>query len=295
MLHLRKTHQTRWLGWLELFRVHTIGSIQSTRNVQCTLDCTSDNVVFNLVCAYMIKDVNKCKKARCTCNGLPCSGQVWILDYTYANCVDQTSTRIFYEVLAAENLIIFGADVSNTFAEAPPPKQGFYIHPDKVFCNWWVNHKKCNPIPPGAVILALLAMQGHPKSPKLWGKHADCILCKVGLFPTTHEPCLYLGIINGQRVLFLWQVDDFAIACSDESTANCFFDMLDKKLMIPLKQISLLNLYNGLNVIQTWDFIKINCSVGRRGTNWAQSSPDLDWYLEILAETHHWRSRPWLP
>jgi hypothetical protein len=67
----------------------------------------------------MIKDVNKRKKAQCTCDGLPCSGQVWILDYTYANCVDQTSAQIFYVVLVAESIIIFGADVSNAFAEAP--------------------------------------------------------------------------------------------------------------------------------------------------------------------------------
>jgi hypothetical protein len=52
----------------------------------------------------------------------------WILDYTHTNCVDQTSTRIFYAVTAAENLIIFGADVSNAFAEAPPPKTGI-LHP----------------------------------------------------------------------------------------------------------------------------------------------------------------------
>ncbi len=62
---------------------------------------------------------------------LPQSGQVWILDYTYANFVDQTSARIFYAFSSAENLLIFGADVSNAFAEAPPPKQGFYIQPDK--------------------------------------------------------------------------------------------------------------------------------------------------------------------
>jgi hypothetical protein len=124
----------------------------------------------------------------------------------------------------AENLIIFGADVSNAFAEAPPPKQGFYIRPDKAFCNWWVNHKKRDPIPHGAMIPILLAMQGHPKSPRLWEKHADRILHKIGLFLTTHEPCLYSGIINGLRVLFLQQVDDFAVACSDESTANRLLD-----------------------------------------------------------------------
>jgi hypothetical protein len=194
--------QDDWSNWngsefIQLDQCKTQGMFSEPRVI------TSEEAVFNLVWTYMIKDGNKWKKARCTCDGLPRSGQVWIPDYTYTNCVDQTSARIFYVVTAAENLIIFGADVSNAFAEAPPPKQGFYIQPDKALCDWWVNHKKRDPIPQGAVIPVLLAMQGHPESPRLWEKHADRILRKIGLFPTTHEPCLYLGIINGQRVLFL--------------------------------------------------------------------------------------------
>ena len=47
---------------------------------------------------------------------------VQILSETYANCVNQTSARLFYAVAAAENHLVFGADVSNAFAEAPPPK-----------------------------------------------------------------------------------------------------------------------------------------------------------------------------
>jgi hypothetical protein len=79
----------------------------------------------------------------------------------------QTSAKIFYAVSAAENLLILNADVSNAFEEAPPPKQGYYIRPDKAFHDWWVNHKKCPPIPPGAVITGLSAVQGHPESPRL--------------------------------------------------------------------------------------------------------------------------------
>jgi hypothetical protein len=37
---------------------------------------TSEEAVFNLVWTYMIKDVDKRKKAQCTCNGSPQSGQV---------------------------------------------------------------------------------------------------------------------------------------------------------------------------------------------------------------------------
>ena len=78
-------------------------------------------------------EVDGCKKAWCTCDGSPRAGKRCVLDYTYANCVDHTSSRLFYAVVAAENLMIFGADVSNAFGEAPPPKQGFYIRPDKTF------------------------------------------------------------------------------------------------------------------------------------------------------------------
>ncbi len=61
-------------------------------------------------------------------------------------------------------------------------------------------------------------------------------------------------------MLFLRQVDDFAIACAEESTATQLVDMLDEELTIPLKHMGLLDLYNSLDVIQTHDYVKINCS-----------------------------------
>jgi hypothetical protein len=48
----------------------------------------------------------------------------------------------FYGIVAAENLLSYGADFSNAFAEALPPKQDFYIYPDGAFHEWWVNCKK---------------------------------------------------------------------------------------------------------------------------------------------------------
>ena len=75
----------------------------------------SNEAVFNLVWSYGIKAIDARKKARCTCDGSPRSGQVRILDETYANCVDQTSARLFYGIAAAENLLVYGSDVSNFF------------------------------------------------------------------------------------------------------------------------------------------------------------------------------------
>jgi hypothetical protein len=85
------------------------------------------------------------------------------------------------------------------------------------------------------MIPILLAMQGHPELPQLWEKHADAFLHDLGLTPTVHEPCLYSGIINGNRVIFMCQVDDFAIGAPDAHTADVLLDMLDECLTIPIK------------------------------------------------------------
>jgi hypothetical protein len=217
---------------------------------------TKDDAVFHLVWTYAIKAVDGRKKARCVCDGSMRSGMVRILDKTYANCVDQTSSRLFYAVSAAENLLVFGADVSNAFAKAPPPRQGFFVRPDRAFHEWWVNHKKRPPIPDGHVIPILSAMQGHPESPRLWEKHADAILREIGLTPTIHEPCLYSGIINNNRVLLKRQVDDFALAAPDAKTADVLLDLIDDKLKIPVKRQGYLDMYNGIDVLQTRHYIK---------------------------------------
>ena len=68
--------------------------------------------------------------------------------------------------------------------------------------------------------------------------------------PTTHKPCLYSGIVNGERVLFKRQADDFELAVPSERTANIIFDMIDDRLTFPLKRMGLVNLFNGIDVLQ---------------------------------------------
>ena len=92
------------------------------RPVWGAVPATDRYSIFNLVWAYVVKELDKRKKARCTCDGSTRGGQVRVLDYTYANCVDQKSSRIFYAVAAeTENLLVYGADVANAFSKAPPP------------------------------------------------------------------------------------------------------------------------------------------------------------------------------
>ena len=212
---------------------------------------------FNIVWQYDIKHDGR-KKARGTCDGSTRGNVVRVLDHTYAGTPDHVGQRIFFGTCAAENLIVYGSDASNAFAEAGPPRQGINLFIDRSFREWWVS-KGRSPIPDGWVVPLLLAMQGHPESPRLWERHIDSIIRQLGLTPTTHEPCLYSGIIDGKRVLLLRQVDDFAVGATDAKTCDLVFDRMDKHLKIPLKRLGLVSMYNGVNIEQTKHYIKISC------------------------------------
>jgi len=55
------------------------------------------------------------------------------------------------------------------------------------------------------------------------------------------------------------QVDDFAVASDTQQTCDILFDMTNDRLMLPLKQLGLINLFNGLDVEQTRDYVKVFC------------------------------------
>eukprot|EP00804_Cyclotella_cryptica_P012200 CCRYP_009883-RA/>CCRYP_009883-RA protein AED:0.21 eAED:0.21 QI:0/-1/0/1/-1/1/1/0/337 len=164
---------------------------------------------------------------------------------------------MFYAISAAENLLIFGADVCNAFSEAPAPKQGFYLQPDRAFCEWWI-HQGNPPIPDGYVIPVRRAMQGHPESPRLWEKWCDNVIKQHHFTPTMHEPCLYTGIWHGKKCYFKRQVDDFEFGTSSVSLANSFYDAIDDHLTMTIKRQGLVTLFNGVDILQSRNYIKIS-------------------------------------
>ena len=59
----------------------------------------------------------------------------------------------------------------------------------------------------------------------------------------------------------LRQVDDFAIACDNQTTAHYYWDCLDKYLKEPLKrEKGLMTRHNGIDIEQTQDAIKLHCA-----------------------------------
>jgi len=85
------------------------------------------------------------------------------------------------------------------------------------------------------VVIAHNAIQGHPESPRLWEKLIDKILRKIGLTPTEHEPCIYMGTYKGSYTLFMRQVDDFAIATGTEDTAKQIIADINEHIRLPIK------------------------------------------------------------
>ena len=177
--------------------------------------------LLNLLWTYLIKDDGR-KKARCVCNGSARMHGTVTLGETYAASLDQTGSRIFWAVTALTNMIVIGADVSNAFAEAPPPIAPLYVTIDKPFREWWASKGRPK-IPDDYVMRVQGALQGHPESPRLWSILIDKIIQNLNLKPCHHEPCLYYTSDynhTGKTVLFLRQVDDFAVACQDQATAK---------------------------------------------------------------------------
>jgi hypothetical protein len=200
------------------------------------------------------------KKCRMVCNGSPRQKGTVTIGHTYANALDAACERLFWAIVANENFIAIGADVSNAFAEAPAPKAPLYLYIDDAFRDWWTNHLQKPPIPADCTVVRVHnAIQGHPESPRLWEKHIDKILQQLGLTPTTHEPCLYSGDFHGERVLFLRQVDDFAVASSNKDTAIALINAINSQMRIDVKHLGIIDRFNGLDVHQTRFYVKITC------------------------------------
>ena len=222
-------------------------------------DSTENFSVLPMIWVYLIK-VDGRKKARCVANGAAHFKGSITLSHTYAACIDQSACRIFWAIAAIKSKKVFGSDAVNAFAEAPPPKAPLYLRVDAAYCNWY-KHTNNIDLPSDSYVKVHQAIQGHPESPRLWQLHIDKILKKIGFKSTTHEPCIYILHTTTETIYMLRQVDDFAIACDDKSTAMYYWDQMDKHLKEPLKRESnILTRHNGIDIVQSEDGIKLHCA-----------------------------------
>jgi deoxyuridine 5'-triphosphate nucleotidohydrolase len=234
--------------------------------------------IHHMLWRYMVKMCGT-RKARMVCDGAPRQGTI-TLGYTFANSVDAGSERLFWAIAAQKGLKVFGADCSNAFAEAPPPQHPLYMWIDEAYKEWWYHHLKRDPIPPHHTVVRVQnAIQGHPESPRLWEKMIDGILRRNKLHPMTHEPCLYMGYINGGYTLFLRQVDDVAIAMEDDDTATILISNINVDLKLPIQIMGPITQFNGMDIQQSRYYIKITCTK----------------YINKMVQSHPWSTLHPLP
>ena len=157
------------------------------------------------------------------------------------------------------NQVVYRADATNAYAEAPPPINKLYIRVDKQYREWYMNRYGID-IPTSHVLPVNHALQGHPEAARLWSTHIHEIFTnKLNLKSPPHEPCLYSGVFQGLKVLILRQVDDFAIAANDSTIITSILNKIDSHLQQKLKRQGLLTSFNGIDIQQSKLFIKIGC------------------------------------
>ena len=62
---------------------------------------------------------------------------------------------------------------------------------------------------------------------------------------------------TGKRVLFLRQVDDFAISCEDEALCEEVIEDINSEMTIQITKLGKISRFNGVDVEQTRHYVKL--------------------------------------
>ena len=252
---LKLLPETEWAIWLESEHKQLQQyEDQKTFGKPCPLPPGAN--CLPLLWTYLKKDDGR-SKARLVCNGAPSKKGSVTLGQTYAAALEQSGNRIFWAAAAARNMVVYGADASNAFAEAPPPKAPLYVRIDTPFREWWKSKGRPD-LPKDYVLPVQKALQGHPESARLWADLIHGILKeKLNLQECKHEQCLYRGKFKGTEVLFLRQVDDFCVAAENQEIADEIIEVINKSMSIDIKHLGLISRFNGMDILQTKHYVKL--------------------------------------
>ena len=242
---------------------------------------TADNPVhiLRITWSNMVKDSGKRKARACIDGSKRAAPGLRDLTSTYASCIETPCMRLFFALAAMESFLVSFADTVNAFQQSPPPSIPCYLEIDDAYASWYLKRFGKTLDRRKQVIPVERALQGHPEASRLWERMIVGILVdQLGFISTTHERNLYRGKIDGKTVLVCRQVDDFAVASSEQSTAQKLIALINEQVTTEDQGIGSIRpsgvhcKYNGLDVHQTRDYIKLNCET----------------YIGRLLQTHGW-------
>jgi Reverse transcriptase (RNA-dependent DNA polymerase) len=176
---------------------------------------------------------------------------------TYASCIEQPCMRLFFGLCALNDMVIYGADATNAFANSPPPSVPTYVNIDDAYWDWYLDRHKVK-LDRSKVLPVMHALQGHPESGYLWEQLIDGILRDMGLQNTTHERNIYFGSVASTPVLLCRQVDDLAVGTPDVSAYDTVIDRIGSQ--VELVKQGVLTRFNGVDIQQTREYIAISCT-----------------------------------
>jgi hypothetical protein len=203
--------------------------------------------------------------------------------------------RLFLSILAVDGMLITYGDTTNAYQQSPPPTKHCYVTVDEVYRSWHKKRHGTDVDPKDRVVPLGRALQGHPEAGVLWETMIVGVLegDELGFKSTTHERNLYIGMIDGERVLICCQVHDFAIASKSRATAEKLITVINKHATTESQGLGhetpygVSNRYNGVDIHQTRDYIKISCE-----TYLAQVLQTHSWEKPSLKESDHHDSVP---
>jgi hypothetical protein len=197
---------------------------------------------------------------------------------TFASCLEHPVLRIFFALAAAENLIVYGGDARDAFAHSPGPSVPTFLRLDDAFIDWYATTYG-KQLDRSQVLPIQRALQGHPEAARLWEIYITGILTKVGFTSTTHEKNIYaLRRTDSSLVLMVRQVNDFALACLNDTIAKDLYDQIGTHLKLPgeadlpFAYKGVLTDFNGYDILQTRNYIKLHAHT----------------YIRRLLLSHHW-------
>jgi Reverse transcriptase (RNA-dependent DNA polymerase) len=228
-----------------------------------------DAIILRQHWTYIIKKDGR-RKARQCCDGSKrAAPQLQNAERTFASCVAQPGFRAFTSLAASLDMRVWFLDATNAYANSPGPQTPTYVYIDANYAAWYAARHGVH-LDRSLVLPVQHALQGHPEAGNLWESHINGILFSLGFTTTTHERSLYTATINGFQVLLCRQVDDLAIACTDEATAKWIITQIGAK--VEVTDGGLLTTFNGVDIDQTRDYIKVSCAS----------------YISRLLKAHQW-------
>ena len=138
---------------------------------------------------------------------------------------------MFFGIYADIGLTIYNKDATNAYVHSPSPNDT-YLQVDDAHAEWY-NIKFKEKISKQMVLPVKHALQGHPKSKKMWMKMIDDILItELGFKTTTHNRFIYIQETDVNIQLLLRHVDDFMLRIISKKAARDLFNDIGIKNII---------------------------------------------------------------